>query len=306
MSSAASKRVVYAAVAANSAIAVTKFVAAFLSGSSAMTSEAIHSVVDTGNQLLLLLGMHRSQKPPDDRHPFGHGKELYFWPLMVAVLLFGIGGGMAMYEGIIHLSRPLPLEDPFWAYIVLAAAAVFESVSWWVAVKEFRAGSGGRGVWQSVRRSKNLSVVTVLLEDTAALLGLLVAFLGIFFAHHFNNPALDGIASIVIGAMLAVVALLLIRESWGLLLGESADPETVAGIRKLARKDQDVSAVNNVLTMHFGPDDVLLNLEIEFRNEISSADLVASIARLEEAIRAEYPDVRSIFVEAAPFRRPLE
>ena len=174
MSSAGSTRVVYAAIAANSAIAVTKFLAAFVSGSSAMMSEAIHSVVDTGNQLLLLLGIHRSQEPPDERHAFGHGKELYFWPLIVAVLLFGMGGGMAIYEGIIHLTRPRPLDDPTWAYIVLTAAVIFESFSWYIALKEFRAGSGGRGVWQSIRTSKNLSVVTVLLEDTAALLGLLV------------------------------------------------------------------------------------------------------------------------------------
>lgn len=304
MSSASSKKVVYFAVGANFSIAVTKFVAAYSSGSSAMLSEAIHSVVDTGNQLLLLLGIHRSQKPPDASHPFGYGKERYFWGLIVAVLLFGMGGGMAVYEGIIRLLRPTPLEDPTWAYIVLGAAAVFEGIAWHMALKEVLARGKGESIWRSIRDSKDLSVITVLLEDTAALLGLLIAFLGIFFGHLLDNPYLDGLASVMIGLVLAVVALILLWESRELLLGESADPEVVAGIRRLTVDDPDVVGVNHVLTMHFGPNEVLLNLELQFRNDISADDLVSTVVRLEKAIREQHPFVQRIFIEAAPFRRP--
>jgi cation diffusion facilitator family transporter len=302
MASGTSKKVVLAAIVANFSIAITKFIAAGFSGSSAMVSEAIHSVVDTGNQALLLMGIHRSQKPPDDEHPFGYGKERYFWGLIVAILLFGIGGGMAVYEGIIRLANPHPLENPMWAYVVLAVAAVFEGITWKIALNAVRAESRGRSLWQTVRESKHVTVITVLLEDTAALLGLLLAFLGIFFGQVLDNPYLDGAASLAIGVMLMVVALLLVRECKGLLLGESTDPETVAGIRELAKEEPAVSEVNNVLTMHFGPDEVLLNLELFFHKGLSSDDIVATVVRLERSIKERYPYFNRIFIEAAPFR----
>lgn len=301
MSSASSKKVVLIAVGANLSIAVTKFFAAFFSGSSAMLSEGIHSVVDTGNQLLLLLGIHRSQRPPDEEHPFGYGKALYFWSLIVAVLLFGMGGGMATYEGITHLIQPKPLEDPTWAYVVLAAAMVFEGYSWIIAYREVRAGAGRRGILRLVRASKDPSVFTILMEDTAALMGLVIAFVGIFLGHWFNNPLIDGAASLAIGIMLAVVAVLLVMESKGLLLGESADPEVVADIRRIASSDPAVSAINHLLTMHLGPNEVLVNLEIRFRDGLSAVELVSAVVRVEETIRSKHPRLTRVFIEAGPF-----
>jgi cation diffusion facilitator family transporter len=303
MSSASSKKVVLVAIGANFSIAITKFVAAFLSGSSAMLSEAIHSLVDTGNQTLLLLGITFSKRPSDETHPFGYGKERYFFTLIVAVLLFGMGGGMAIYQGITHLIRPTPLENPIYAYGVLLFAAIFEGYTWVIALKEVRSRSNGRTVWKMIRDTKDLSVVTVLLEDTAALSGVLVAFLGIFFGHLLNNPYLDGLASLVIGIMLCFVASILILESRNLLLGESADPDVVKGIRALAEKDPAVAGANYPLTMHFGPDDVLLNLEIQFHNSLSAEELVAAVSRLEKAISEQHPNVNRIFIEAAPFRQ---
>ncbi len=302
MSSDSSTKVVIAAILANFSIALTKFIAAYFSRSSAMLSEAIHSLVDTGNQCLLLLGIRASRKPADDEHPFGYGKERYFFGLLVAVLLFSLGGGMAIYEGISHLLRPSPMQDPTWAYVVLAVAALFEGTTWLLALKETRAAGRGRSIWQMIRGSKDLATITVLLEDTAALLGVLVAFLGIFLGHLLENPYLDGLASVIIGLMLSSVAFILIRESKGLLLGESADPEVVAGIRELAAHDPAVLRINHLLTMHFGPDNVLLNLEVQFKKELSSAELVSAIVRLETAIREKHPDIQRLFIEAAPIR----
>jgi cation diffusion facilitator family transporter len=299
MSSGSSKKVVYAAVAANFAIAGTKFFAAYFSGSSALFSEGIHSVVDTGNQALLLLGLHLSEKPPDNEHPFGHGKELYFWSLIVAVLLFGIGGGMAVYEGITHLRHPLPLQNAFWAYLVLGFATVFESASWYIAYREVMAGSK-KSVWRTVRTSKDPSVFTVLLEDTAALAGLLIAFFGVFLSRLLNNLYIDGIASLLIGLMLCLVALLLARESRELLIGESADPMVIEEIRLIAGKDKAVVGVNRVLTMHMGPNDVLLNLEIHFQGNLPAQEILNAIARMEKSIQSKFPFIRQIFVEAAP------
>jgi cation diffusion facilitator family transporter len=302
MSSASSRKVVWAAIIGNSSIAVTKFVAALVTGSSAMLSEAIHSLVDTGNQLLLLLGIHRSEKPPDDVHPFGHGKERYFWSLIVAVVLFSMGGGMAMYEGIIHLIHPTPIIDPTWAYVVLAAAALFEGYSWFVALKEVRAESRGRGIWQTVRESKAIATITVLLEDSAALLGIVVAFVGIFIGHQYENLYSDGIASIIIGAMLGLVALILVRECRDLLLGEGASPETVASIRKIVLEDEAVVKLNRLLTMHLGPHEILLNLDAEFSKGLSADGVTATVTRVEKKIRDQHPEVTRIFIEAAPFR----
>ncbi len=286
---------IYGAMGANLLIAVTKFLAAGFTGSSAMLSEGIHSMVDTGNQLLLLLGLKKSRKPPDANHPFGHGKELYFWSLIVAVALFGIGGGMSVYEGITHLIHPNPLEAPTWNYATLGLAFVFESVSWWIAVKELRKG---KGLWESLRASKDPSVVTVFFEDSAALAGLIVAFLGVFLGHRLNSPTADGIASIVIGLILAAVAVFLVRESKGLLLGESADPAIVKEIRDLARTLPAVADVQFPLTMHFGPDEVLLNLAIDFRPGLPPGEITEAVNSLEREIREKHPEFKRIFIEA--------
>jgi cation diffusion facilitator family transporter len=294
------KRVVYVAISANLAIAATKFIAAFFSGSSAMLSEGIHSLVDTGNQMLLLLGIYNSQKPTDATHPFGYGKELFFWSLIVAIVLFGIGGGMAIYEGVTHLIRPHPLEDLTWAYIVLGAATVFEAVSWHTAYRETLATKKGEGgLWQAIRHSKDPSVFTVLFEDSAALLGLLAAFLGVYFSHLLHNPYLDAAASIIIGTTLCVVALLLIQKSRGLLIGEAADPEEIASIVWIARNEPAVAAINRVLTMYIGPNEVLLNLDVQFRSFLLAAQLSATVRRLEQAIRAQHPHIKHIFIKSS-------
>jgi len=292
---------VYGALVANLVIAATKFVAAFLTGSSAMLSEGIHSVVDTGNQVLLLLGIYRSQRPADATHPFGYGKELYFWGLVVAIMLFGVGGGMAVYEGITHLQHPSPLTDPTASYVVLAIAFVVESVSFAIALKEFWATKEHQGVWQAVYSSKDPAIFVVLCEDAAALGGLVIAFGGIFLGHQLQAPALDGVASLVIGAILAAVAVYLVYESKGLLVGESAAPAIVQSVQRLAASDPAVEGIQPPLTMHFGPHDVLLNMSVQFHSGLSGAELVAAVERLEKAIHAEHPSLTRIFIAAEAF-----
>jgi cation diffusion facilitator family transporter len=264
-----------------------------------MISEAIHSLVDTGNGLLLLLGIRRSQKPPDQAHPFGHGKELYFWSFLVAILIFGVGGGMSVYEGIVHLQAPHVIEDPTWNYWVLGVALVFETGSIVIALREFlRMKKPGVGLWRAIRTSKDSTIFTVLFEDAAAMAGLVTAFLGVFLGHRLENPYFDGAASIVIGVILALVAVFLAYESKGLLLGESADPAEVESIRRLAEADPAVEKVNDPLTMHLAPNQVLLNLGIKFRDGISGAELEEAVLRLERKIRERHPDVQRIFIEA--------
>lgn len=268
-----------------------------------MLSEGIHSVVDTGNEFVLLLGIRRSQRPADENHPFGHGQELYFWTLIVAILIFAVGGGMSLYEGITHLIKPSPIEDPTWSYIVLGVAFFFESLSWRIALEEFLPSKGTQSFWQAIRTSKDPTIFTVLFEDTAALLGLLIAFLGIFLAHVFNNPLFDGMASIVIGLILAVVAVLLARESRGLLIGEGIDRQTVDQIRSLAQSDPAVADVLRILSLHFGPYEVLLNLEVQFHKQLSILEVTAAVERLETTIRAQYPIINNIFIEAKSISR---
>jgi cation diffusion facilitator family transporter len=289
---------IFAAIAANLAIAITKFIAASVTGSSAMLSEGIHSVVDTGNELVLLFGIHRSQRPPDTNHPFGHGQELYFWTLIVAILIFAVGGGMSFYEGVTHLIEPVEIKSPIWNYVVLGVAIIFESLSWVTAFREFVPSMGEQNIWQAVRTSKDPTVFTVLFEDSAALLGLVVALLGLFLGQALNNPYFDGIASLIIGVILMVVAVLLARESRGLLIGEGADPKTVDQIKAIAASDPAVNAVVRILTLHFGPYEVLLNLDIQFHQHISAEEVTQAIDRLELSIRDQFPNIKHIFVEA--------
>jgi cation diffusion facilitator family transporter len=272
-----------------------------MTGSSAMISEAIHSVVDTGNQALLLLGLHRSRKPPDDLHPFGHGKELYFWSLVVAIMLFGVGGGMAMYEGITHLIKPHALEDAHWAYAVLAIAFAFEATSFVVALREQLHRRGQRTLVESVHRSKDPTVFTVLFEDAAALTGLVIAFLGVYLGHRYDNPYFDGAASVAIGLILAAVALVLAYESRDLLVGESAGPTVIKSIAEIAGSDPAVATARTPLTMHLSPREVLLNIEVEFQRGVGADEQLAAVSRMEERIREKHPEVTRIFIEA---RRP--
>ncbi|WP_138502449.1 cation diffusion facilitator family transporter [Nostoc sp. PA-18-2419] len=298
MATDSSKKTIFAAMGANLAIAVTKFIAATITGSSAMISEGIHSIVDTGDQLLLLLGLRMSQKPADDSHPFGYGQELYFWTLIVAILIFAIGGGMSIYEGITHLRNPSPLEDPMWNYIVLGIAIILEGFSWTVALKEFLPTKGKEHFWQAIKNSKDPTVFTVLFEDSAAILGLVVAFLGIFLGHLFNNIYFDGIASIIIGIILAVVAVLLARESKGLLVGESANPQTIANIRSVSKTEPKVQEVIRILTMQLAPQEVLLNLEIQFSKNLTGEEIALTVESLEVKIRQKHPEIKQIFIEA--------
>lgn len=292
-----SRTAIFAAIAGNVAIAATKLIAAFVTGSSAMLSEGIHSLVDTGNGGLLLLGLRKSRKPADASHPFGHGKELYFWSLVVAILIFALGGGMSVYEGVTHLAHPRAY-DPTWNYVVLGFAFVFEGFSFYFAYKAFRSEMRGQGVFKTIRASKDPTTFTVLFEDTAALLGLLVAFIGIFLGHQLNNPYLDGVASVIIGLILGVVAGFLAYESKGLLIGEGVDDGTLTSIRLLAASDAAVEEVKKSLTMHFGPQDVLLALDIRFKKHLKAAEIATAIDQIEKRIRDQHPEIKHIFIEA--------
>ncbi len=291
---------VYSAMAANGLIAIAKFFAAAFTGSSAMFSEGIHSLVDTGNQGLVLLGIRRSKKPADTKHPFGYGKELYFWSLIVAILIFGLGGGISFYEGISHIRDPHELGDPTASYIVLGFAFVVESFAFITAYRALRKTSAGKnnGFIEALKQSKDPSIFTVLVEDAAALAGIIIAFLGVYLGHLFGTPYLDGVASILIGIILALVAAFLAYESKGLLLGESADPEVVNTIEEIAETDKHVDSVVAPLTMHFGPRQVLLNLEVKFVPNLSTSELAQAVNRLEGKIRERHPHITRIFIEA--------
>ncbi|MBN2848581.1 MAG: cation diffusion facilitator family transporter [Coriobacteriia bacterium] len=296
-----SKTAVIAAVLANLAIAIIKFIAAAITGSSAMISEGIHSLVDTGNGGLLLFGMKRAAIPADEGHPFGHGKALYFWSLVVAMSIFGIGGGMSLYEGIAHIRHVAPgaeLYDPTVNYIVLAVALVVEGFSFSVAIRSFWKAKGSRSPWQFIRESKDPSLYTVVLEDSAAMLGLIFAFLGVFFGHLFANPYLDGAASIAIGLLLMAVAWVLAAETKGLLLGEGADEATLAEMRRLVEADADVDRAGQILTMYMGPHELLVNLGVSFRPGTSAERMHTSIARIEAAIAEQYPECTRVYIEA--------
>lgn len=290
---------IYAALAANIGIAIIKFIAAAFTGSSAMLSEGIHSTVDSGNQLLLLLGINRSKRPADKIHPFGHGKELYFWTLIVAILLFSLGGGISFYEGIHHIQHPEPLEDPLWNYIVLGIAFIFESISLSIAIREFNKVKGNKGFWKELRLSKDPTKFAVLFEDMAADTGLIIAFLGVLLSHIFHNPVFDGIASIIIGLVLAFMAVIMVIESKNLLVGESARYRIVDGINELVKNDPGVHRLNYYpKTMQLSPNEILLALDVHFNKDLDMKQLARAISRLEENIQKEYPQVKKIFIEA--------
>src|SRR5690606_20266 len=297
-----SKKVIYAALIGNSLIAASKFTAAFFTGSSAMLSEGVHSLVDTGNQILMLHGLRRARKAADANHPFGYGMELYFWAFVVAILIFALGAGISLYEGIKHIQHPEPITDPTWNYVVLGLAILFEGWAWTVAWIEFKRGIGKNGLWQSVRLSKDPTIFTILFEDTAAVLGLIVALVGIFFAQYLGIPELDGIAAVVIAMILAGVAVLLAIECKWLLIGEGADPLVQSVIEAIIGREARVEAVNELLTMHLGPHDILVNLSLDFNDTLTSAEVEDTITDLERRIKAEYPDIRRVFIEAQSFR----
>ncbi|MGM9486331.1 cation diffusion facilitator family transporter [Ideonella sp. YS5] len=289
---------VYGAIAANIAIAITKYVVAGLSGSSAMLSEAIHSTVDTCNGALLLVGLRRSRRPPNAEHPFGHGKELFFWSLIVAVLIFGVGGGMSFFEGVQHLRHPVPIEDARWSYLVLAFAFLFEGASFAVALRQFRAASGSMPFWKALRRSKDPATYTVMAEDGAALLGLVIAGAGIAASQLTGRPEFDGAASLAIGILLCGVAVLLIHESRQLLVGAGLQRETAAAIHALAVSQPGVQKASRPLSMYVGAEDVLLALDVEFESGLPARHIAATVDSLEAEIRRRYPRIKRIYVEA--------
>jgi cation diffusion facilitator family transporter len=301
--------VIFAALAGNAAIAVTKFGAAWFTGSSAMLSEGIHSLVDTGNQLLLLFGLRRSHRPPTREHPFGHGLQLYFWTFVVAILIFGLGAGLSVLEGINKVTHPHAIENAWVNYVVLAFSLLFEGTVWLVAFREFRKTKEPGGWIRAMRSSKDPLVFTVLLEDSAAMLGLLTALAGIALSQTFDLPMLDGAASIVIGIILAMTATFLAAECQSLLTGEGVSPEVRASIRRLAAQQPGVERLNEALTMHFGPQDVLVALSLDFQDAISAAAVEAAVSEIERRIKQAHPEVTRVFVEAQSFdahRREIE
>jgi cation diffusion facilitator family transporter len=293
---------VYAALAGNVAVAGTKLAVASFTGSSAMFSEGLHSIVDTGNELFLIWGRHRSRRPPDENHPFGHGQELYFWTLIVSLMIFTAGGVASVYEGILRLQHPEPPHISHWNYIVLGAAAVFETISFSVGIHQFRKAYPGQSYLEVLKGSKDPTLFTVLLEDFTDLIGLGIALVGIALAQLFRTSIWDGAASVAIGILLMATAVVLIRESRGLLTGESAVPAMRKRIIALLRSDAVVLDVRCPLTIHFGPDSVLVAVEIQFRSGLNSSQIVAAIDRLERLVQGEFPSVKRMFIEADSLR----
>jgi cation diffusion facilitator family transporter len=297
MAASHSKFVVYAASAGNALVTLTKFVAAWWTGSSAMLSEAIHSVVDTANQLLLLYGMHRAERPPDELHPLGYGRELYFWSFVVALLMFTMGAGVALYEGVKHIRDPSTIVDPSVNYIVLACATAFEGSTWIYALREFRKSKGDLGYYEALRRSKDPPAFIVLFEDSAALIGIAIAFAGTFAADRLAMPALDGAASIGIGLLLGLTALALARESKELLIGEPASRSLREAIMRIVRAEPGIERGQIVFTVHLAPDQVVVALALEFSDALTTTEIEQATAALERAIHAALPEVIAIFVK---------
>jgi len=298
-----SKKVVFAALAGNTLIAVTKFSAAFFTGSSAMLSEAIHSLVDTGNQGLLLFGMKRAKRPADKDFPFGYGKEIYFWSFVVAILIFALGGGISVYEGIHHLLHPEPPTNPLINYAVLGLAIIFEGAAWLLALREFRKTKGDNGYIRAINQTKDPAILVVLFEDSAALLGLFVALVGITLTHLTGKIFFDAIASILIGFILIGTSIWLARETKGLLIGESAEPQIVDGIDEIVQKSDIVDSVNEILTMHMGPDFILVAMSADFVDSATANSVEQQIAIFDREIKKRFPKVKRVFIEAEKISR---
>jgi cation diffusion facilitator family transporter len=296
-----SKLVVYGAIGANLAIAAAKFTAAFFTGSAAMLSEGIHSLVDSGNGLLILLGLSRATKPATEEHPFGYGKELYFWTMIVAVLIFAVGGGISLYEGWIHIQKPAPLTDPTWNYWVLGLAVLFEGIACTLAFREFNKTRGDAGFWKALRASRDPAVYAILLEDLAALVGLVIALGGVYVGHLLNNPYFDGGASLAIGVLLIGMAIFMLKETRGLLVGEGIDATTRASLQALAKADPAVQSIRPPLSMYLGPAEAFLALDVRFQQDLTAQQVEDAVGRLEKAIRAKHPEFKRIFVEAESF-----
>jgi cation diffusion facilitator family transporter len=295
-----SRTAVIAALIGNLLIAVTKGVAATISGSSAMLSEAVHSIVDSGNEVLLLYGQHRARKPPDQLHPWGYGREIYFWSFVVALLIFAVGAGVSVYEGIKHIQHPEEMSNPLVNYAVYAVSAVFEGISWWFGWSAFQRVRGDRTILSAVHASKDPPSFMVLFEDSAALVGLVIAAIATALSTRFEEPWIDGAASICIGLVLAAVAVLLARESKDLLIGERARPELSKSIRDIAEREPGVLGVEGILTSQMSPDQVIANVGVEFADDLKTADIERVIGHLESELRKKHPDLFRVFVRPHP------
>jgi cation diffusion facilitator family transporter len=291
-----SNRTLWIALGANLGIAASKFVAAGITGSSAMLTEGVHSVVDSTNQLLLMWGRRQSRKPADKYHPFGYGRELYFWSFVVAVLVFALGAGVSVYEGIIHIMHPEEAVSPLVAYVVLLVAFLLEGWSTLEAFREFKDAKGDLGWFEAIKRSKDPPTFIVLLENGAAMAGIVAAALGVFLSQLTANPFFDGAASVVIGIILGFTALLLARESKGLLIGEAANPELVDGLRELACSKAGVVGVGHVLTVHSAPDQVTVMINVDFRDDMLAGDVERIVGETERDARERWPEVRRLFI----------
>lgn len=300
-----SPRAVIAAVLANIAIGIVKFIAAGISGSSAMISEGIHSIVDSGNGLLILFGMKRAERRPDLEHPFGYSQELYFWTLVVAVMIFALGGGLSMYEGmhrIMEITPETTLGDPTLNYIIIGISAIIEGMSLSVALREFNAARGDVSPLRFIRDAKDPSLFTVVLEDSAAEIGLLFAFLGTLLGHVLNNPYFDGIASVLIGVLLACVSVVLLRETKGLLIGEGLSASELRRVGAIVEEDPHVLKCGRVLSLYLGPHDMLLTIDATFDEEADRNAIDQSIDDVERAIVREFPQTTRIFIEPENLR----
>ncbi|MFZ9045636.1 MAG: cation diffusion facilitator family transporter [Cyclobacteriaceae bacterium] len=293
-----SKKAIFGAITANSAIAICKFIASYFTGSASMLSEGIHSLVDTGNGVLLLVGIKRSQKSPNIRHPYGYGKEIYFWSFVVAILIFALGGGIALYEGILHIQHPKEISSYQWNYIVLSLAIIFEGFALRVALKEFNKSRGNQGYIESIKRSKDSATVAIVIEDTAALLGLLIALLALVLGQVTGIPYFDGLGSICIGLLLVSVSFFFAYECKGLLIGEGLSVEEIDEVESIIKQYESVVQSRTPLSMYFGPGEVLLNVDLQFKDELNTDQIEENIDQIEQEIRNRFPKINRIYIEA--------
>lgn len=291
------RKSIYSALAANVLIALTKFIAGAFTNSSSMISEGIHSTVDTANQLLILYGLKRSKKLPDQSHPFGYGKELYFWSFVVSILIFGLGGALSIYQGVLHIMEPEPMKNPFWNYIVLFLSLIFEGTSFIIAIKEFNKTRNGLGWWDAIIKSKDPSSFLVVFEDGAAVAGLIIVTVLMAFSHTLQIPELDGLASVIVGLLLVFVSLILARESRSLLMGEGIASETKQKISKIVERDPAVIRTKNILSTYQSPEEVILMLIVDFEDHLDTDDITEAIVRIRTHIKDEFKFVRYVIIQ---------
>lgn len=288
---------IYAALAANILIAAFKFIAGSISNSSAMIAEAIHSLVDSLNELLLLWGIRQSNKPNDAKRPFGYGRELYFWSFIVSVLIFGLGGGISIYQGIVHIVQPRPLGDPAWNYIVLAFSIVFEGISFIIAARAFNKLRKGKSWWKAVRNSKDPSDFLVLFEDGAAVVGLFIVGSCVWLGHRYHLPYLDGVASLLVGLLLVAISLVLARESRSLLMGESISNASRQKVITITESDAAVEKTLRLFSIYIGPEEILLMMDVQFRAELQTPDIHHAIDHIRERIQKEFPNIKYFMIQ---------